>query len=80
MGWVLNATSDVNAKSQYPTIISICIILSALSSAVVLARLYVRFRARGLAHDDCMSGLSMVFAVLYSVLCIARTFYLPEPF
>ncbi|KAL6415701.1 integral membrane protein [Ilyonectria robusta] len=75
MGWVLNASSDVNAKSQYPTIIAICIILSALSSAVVLARLYVRFRARGLAHDDYMSGLSMVFAILYSVLCIAQTRY-----
>ncbi|KAF7555551.1 hypothetical protein G7Z17_g2066 [Cylindrodendrum hubeiense] len=75
MGWVLNATSEVNAQSQYPTIITICTLLSILSSAVVLARLYVRFRARGLAYDDSMSALSMVFAILYSALCIAQTRY-----
>ncbi|KAH7122025.1 hypothetical protein B0J13DRAFT_155884 [Dactylonectria estremocensis] len=75
MGWVQNATSEVNSQSQYPTIITVCVLLSVLSSVVVLARIYVRFRAHGLAYDDYMSVLSMIFAVLYSILCIAQTRY-----
>ncbi|CAM1501409.1 Fc.00g105710.m01.CDS01 [Cosmosporella sp. VM-42] len=75
MGWVINATPEVNAESQYATIIAICIVLSVFSSAVVLARLYVRFHARRLASDDWMSTVSMIFALLYSALCIAQTRY-----
>lgn len=72
MGWVLHATPEVNAESQYPLIISVCVVLSVLSSAVVIARLHVRFSARGFASDDWMSLLSMVFGIIYSALCIAR--------
>lgn len=74
MGWVLNASPEVDAQSQYPTIIAICVVLSVLSSAVVLARLWVRYAAHGFASDDWVSGLSMVFAIIYSGLCIARKF------
>lgn len=72
MGWVLNATPKVDAQSEYPTIIAICVVLSVLSTAVVGTRLYIRHSKRGLASDDWMAGLSMVFALLYSGLCIAR--------
>lgn len=72
MGWVLHATEAINAESQYPTIISICAVLSVVSIAVVGARLYIRYSARGLASDDWMAALSVVFALIYSILCIVR--------
>jgi len=74
MGWVDNATPEVESLSQYPTIIAICVVLSILSITVVGARLWVRATARGLASDDWMAALSMVFALIYSILCIIRMF------
>ncbi|KAI9158880.1 integral membrane protein [Paramyrothecium foliicola] len=75
MGWVVNATPEVDGISQYPTIISICVVLSILSSLVVGTRLFVRHKNRGLAADDWMACLSAVFAVIYSILTIAQTRY-----
>ncbi|KAM0265651.1 hypothetical protein ACHAQJ_000085 [Trichoderma viride] len=75
MTWVLHATEAVNQESQYPTIISICAVLSAVSIFVVGTRLYIRYTARGLASDDWMSALSVVFALIYSILCIVQTRY-----
>ncbi|GJN71935.1 hypothetical protein PLICBS_006006 [Purpureocillium lilacinum] len=75
MGWVDNATPEVESLSQYPTIIAICVVLSILSITVVGARLWVRATARGLASDDWMAALSMVFALIYSILCIIQTKY-----
>ncbi|OPB36544.1 PTH11 GPCR protein [Trichoderma guizhouense] len=75
MGWVLNATEAINDESQYPTIIAICVVLSVVSIAVVGTRLWIRFKARGLASDDWMSLLSVVFALIYSILCIVQTRY-----
>ena len=73
MGWVLNASPEVDASSQYPMIIAITIVLTILSLSIVTARLYIRWKARGMAGDDWMSGLSMLFALIYSCICIART-------
>ncbi|KAH6605878.1 integral membrane [Trichoderma cornu-damae] len=75
MGWVVNATEAINDESQYPTIIIICVVLSVVSIAVVGARLYIRYTARGLASDDWVSALSVVFALIYSILCIVQTRY-----
>ncbi|PHH69009.1 hypothetical protein CDD83_5862 [Cordyceps sp. RAO-2017] len=75
MGWVVNASPEVDAESQYPTIIAICVVLSLLSIATVSCRLWIRATARGLAADDWMAALSMVFALIYSILCIAQTKY-----
>ncbi|WYZ46639.1 hypothetical protein EsH8_IX_000864 [Colletotrichum jinshuiense] len=75
MGWVLNATPEVEAISQWPTIIAIVTVLSVLSVAVVASRLWIRHTARGLASDDWMSALSMVFALIYSGLTIGQTRY-----
>lgn len=72
MGWVENAGPEVEAQSQYPTIIATCVVVSLLSTAIVGGRLYIRATARGLASDDYMSALSMFFALTYTVLCIAR--------
>ncbi|KHO01677.1 uncharacterized protein MAM_00678 [Metarhizium album ARSEF 1941] len=75
MGWVANATPDVEAQSQWATIVTVCVVLSVLSMATVSCRLWIRGAARGLAGDDYMAGLSMVFALVYSVLCIMQTRY-----
>ncbi|KAL2017777.1 hypothetical protein VTK56DRAFT_1695 [Thermocarpiscus australiensis] len=75
MGWVDNATPEVEAQSEYRTIIAICVVLSALSIAIVSARLRIRHRNHGLAADDWVSILSMFFAVIYSILCIVQTKY-----
>ncbi|KAK1961162.1 ATP synthase F0 [Colletotrichum sublineola] len=75
MGWVVNATPEVEAISQWPTIVAIACVLSFLSVTVVGSRLWIRHTARGLASDDWMSALSMVFALIYSGLTIAQTRY-----
>ncbi|KJZ73185.1 hypothetical protein HIM_07382 [Hirsutella minnesotensis 3608] len=75
MGWVQNASPAINAESQFPAIITICVVLSILSIATVCCRLWIRVKARGLAADDWMAALSMIFALAYSVLCIIQTKY-----
>lgn len=75
MGWVLNASTEVNAESEYPKIIAICVVLSVVSVTGVSARLWIRHKSRGLAYDDWMALLSMLFALIYSMMCIAQTRY-----
>lgn len=75
MGWVENATPEVEAISQWPTIIAVCVLMSVLAVVVVCMRLWIRQKAHGLAADDYMAALSMVFALFYSGLCIAQTKY-----
>lgn len=72
MAWVLNADEAINHESQYPTIVIICAVLSFFSILIVGTRLYIRYHARGLAGDDWMAALSVVFALIYSILCIVR--------
>ncbi|PNY28089.1 Uncharacterized protein TCAP_01990 [Tolypocladium capitatum] len=70
MGWVANASPEVLAQSQYKTVMAVNIILSVMSIAVVSCRLYIRATARGLAGDDWMAALSMVFAFAYAMTSI----------
>lgn len=72
MTWVLHASQSVDAESHYPTIIAVCVSLSVISVAGVLSRLHIRYSGHGLGWDDYMAGLSMVFALAYSMLCVAR--------
>lgn len=76
MGWVRYASEAVDAESQYPTIISVTAVVTVLAVLIVGLRLYIRHTSRGLASDDFMAALSMVFAVIYSSLCIARKCWL----
>ncbi|KAK3301753.1 uncharacterized protein B0T15DRAFT_544519 [Chaetomium strumarium] len=75
MVWVDNATPEVDAESQWRMIITICTVLSALSIAVVSMRLWIRHKNHGLASDDWMAAIAMVFALIYSILCIVQTKY-----
>lgn len=79
MGWVKNAAPDVEAASQWPMIIPVIVVLTALSIIVVSWRLWIRFKARGLALDDHFSALSMLFAIIYSALSIARRYHSEHP-
>lgn len=74
MGWVLGATEEAERISEWRKIIAICVSLGVIASAVVMARLYLRYKNRGLASDDWMSLLSMVFSIIYSAMCIARMY------
>ncbi|KAK1579297.1 [Colletotrichum navitas] len=75
MGWVVNATPEVEAISQWPTIVGVTCVLSFLSVTIVGSRLWIRYTARRLAADDWMSALSVVFALIYSGLTITQTRY-----
>ncbi|KAK4650991.1 hypothetical protein QC762_700790 [Podospora pseudocomata] len=75
MVWVDNATPEVDAISQWRTIVTICAVLSFFSVVIVSARLWIRDKNHGLAADDWMSAISMVFGLLYSILCIVQTRY-----
>lgn len=75
MVWVDNATPEVDAISEWRTIVTICTVLSAFSMGIVCARVWIRNKNHGLAADDWMSILSMVFALIYSILCIVQTKY-----
>jgi len=72
MGWVENATPEVEAISQWKTIIAVCVVVSTVAAVVVSLRLWVRYRNHGLQSDDYLSALSMAFAITYAALCIAR--------
>ena len=74
MGWVENASPELNSLSEYPTIITICVILTLLSLVVVGTRLQIRHKARGLVTDDYMVILSEIFVIAYAGLCIGREY------
>jgi hypothetical protein len=42
MGWVQNASPAVDAASNYPTIIAVCVCLTAFMTTFVGLRVYVR--------------------------------------
>jgi hypothetical protein len=74
MGWVLHATEEAERVSEWRKIIAICVALGVIASAVVISRLYIRYKNRGLASDDWVSLVSMVFSIIYSAMCIARMY------
>lgn len=75
MVFVANASPEVDAQSQYKTIIAICTVMSGLAIIIVCSRLYIRAKNNRIAADDWMSILSLIFAIAYSVLCIVQTKY-----
>lgn len=75
MTWVSHATPEVDAISQWRTIVAVCIVLTVVSFAVVGFRLYLSIRGRGLMGDDYVAAASFVLALVYSVLTIIQTKY-----
>lgn len=61
MGWIENASPEVEAASNYPTIISVCISMTIFMTAVVSLRIYVRaFLLKLMGLDDWAIILSAV--------------------
>jgi hypothetical protein len=60
MGWIVNGTPELEAESEYPTVIAVCVIFSLLMTVVLAGRIYIR-RTR-LALED---GIVVLGAVSY---------------
>ncbi|KAK0709311.1 hypothetical protein B0T26DRAFT_652792 [Lasiosphaeria miniovina] len=75
MGWVDNASPEIEAKSEYRTIISVVVVLTVLAIGIVSARLWIRIKSHGMASDDWMAVVSMACCILYSIACIVQTKY-----
>ena len=62
-GWVHNAPPEVNAISRYPTILAVCISLTAVMTAIIAVRGYVRaVMLKSIGADDwtiLFSGVSL---------------------
>jgi len=59
--WVYNGSPEVNAESQYPTILGVSITICAIMVLVVFTRLYVRARMlKFLGADDFVIVASAV--------------------
>ncbi|KAJ5178004.1 uncharacterized protein N7500_000703 [Penicillium coprophilum] len=75
MGWVRNASPEVQAASQYPLILGVCLSLTILMVFTVSMRLFLRARASRWAAADYVMVVSMIFSVIYSALCISQSRY-----
>ena len=65
MGWVQNASPEVDAASNYPTIISVCISMTIFMTSVVSVRIYVRaFLLKLMGIDD--------WTIIFSAVSLAR--------
>ena len=76
MVYVANASPELDAMSRYPSIIAVCVVMSALATIVVCTRLKLRQGMKTLKADDWMALVAMIMGIAYSVLCIVRTFSL----
>ncbi|CAG8128001.1 unnamed protein product [Penicillium salamii] len=75
MGWVYNSPPEVEAASQYPVILGVCLSLTVLMVITVCLRLFVRAQVGRLAAADYVMVMSMIFAIIYSALCISQSRY-----
>lgn len=72
MTWIVNGTPEVDAESNYKTIVIVTLVLCILATGTSTLRVWVRARVRGMAADDWMAVLSVIFAIIYSIICIVR--------
>lgn len=75
MGWVYNATPEVEAASQYPVVLGVCLSLTILMVITVCLRLFMRAQASRLGAADYVMVMSMIFSIVYSALCISQSRY-----
>ncbi|EED13598.1 integral membrane protein [Talaromyces stipitatus ATCC 10500] len=75
MGWVYNASPEVESMSKYPAIIAVCIILTLLMALTVSTRIAVRWQQHRTGPDDYIMAVAMLFSIVYSTLCIVQTRY-----
>ncbi|KAF7713421.1 Uncharacterized protein PECH_001570 [Penicillium ucsense] len=75
MGWVHNASPEVEALSQYREILGVCLSLTFLMVITVCLRLWLRAQSGRLGAADYVMVFSMIFSIIYSALCIAQSRY-----
>ncbi|OQD84937.1 hypothetical protein PENANT_c011G05933 [Penicillium antarcticum] len=80
MGWVYNATPEVEASSQYRLILGVCLSLTVLMVITVSLRLFIRAQSGRLAAADWVMAGSMVrrawnIHVVGTCLPVGATFY-----
>ncbi|KFY72041.1 hypothetical protein V499_07810 [Pseudogymnoascus sp. VKM F-103] len=74
MQWVHNASPEVLAKSQYPSILGVVLGLTGLMVFTVALRGYVRVAmVKAVGKDDWVILFSAVCSVIYSGLCIGQS-------
>ncbi|PQE04973.1 integral membrane protein [Rutstroemia sp. NJR-2017a BBW] len=72
--WVYNASPEVNAASNYPTILGVSIPILLLMVVTVLARLWVRLRTvRGIGADDWAIFAAALCSIIYNGLTITQS-------
>jgi hypothetical protein len=72
MVWVQNASPEVDAASNYPTIIAVCVSITVLMMLTVSTRIYVRaVMIKMMGMDDWIILFSAVF-LLYWGVCSPR--------
>ncbi|GIK06140.1 hypothetical protein Aspvir_001783 [Aspergillus viridinutans] len=72
MGWVHNASPEIDAQSRYPLILGMCITLTVLMVITVCLRLFVRIKLGRFDAADYVMVFGMIFSIVYNALCIAR--------
>ncbi|GIJ90285.1 hypothetical protein Asppvi_009239 [Aspergillus pseudoviridinutans] len=75
MGWVHNASPEIDAQSRYPLILGVCITLTVLMVITVCLRLFVRIKLGRFGAADYVMVFGMIFSIVYNALCIAQSRY-----
>ncbi|EAW08964.1 uncharacterized protein ACLA_099080 [Aspergillus clavatus NRRL 1] len=75
MGWVYNASPEVEAQCKYRVILGVCISLTVLMVLTVCLRLFVRVKLGRFGAADYVMVFGMIFSIIYNGLCIAQSRY-----
>lgn len=71
MTWVHGASPNVDAQAKWPTILAVCVSLTALMTATVGLRVYVRvFMIKSFGIDDYVMLISCLCSIIYNGLCM----------
>jgi hypothetical protein len=60
MGWVYNASPELEAESDFPQILAVCITLTILMTLTVSTRIAVRWAQHRTGPDDYIMAVAMV--------------------
>ncbi|KAK5946823.1 hypothetical protein PMZ80_000967 [Knufia obscura] len=76
MTWVHNASPEIDAQSQWPLIVGVCVGLTTLMTVTVSLRMYVRaWMIKSMGIDDWVMLSSCICSIIYNALCITQTRY-----
>ncbi|KAL1296905.1 hypothetical protein AAFC00_004517 [Neodothiora populina] len=73
MTWVYHATPEIDAKSEYPAIITVNVVFTVI--AILCVALRFAIRSGSVALDEWVTLVTLLFDVIYNILCIVQTRY-----